>query len=68
MTKEELEKYTEQYCMDKFGAKTGNKPVKDALIYGYNLAIQINNVTNQKDQPFCKCGSVKNGGYGENRI
>lgn len=50
MTNEELELYADQYCIDKFGAKTGNKTVRDALIDGYNLALRIHDVVGQNEQ------------------
>lgn len=50
MTNEELELYADQYCIDKFGAKTGNKYVRDALIDGYNLALRIHNVVGRNEQ------------------
>lgn len=60
MTNEELELYADQYCIDKFGAKTGNKYVRDALIDGYNLALRIHGVVEQSEQLVCPCcGSDK---------
>jgi len=50
MTKEELEIYADQYCIGKFGAKTGNKSVRDALIDGYNLALRIHAVVGRSEQ------------------
>ena len=37
--------YADQYCIDRFGAKTGNKAVRDALIDGYNLALGMHDVS-----------------------
>lgn len=60
MTNEELELYADQYCIDKFGAKTGNKAVRDALIDGYNLALR--KLWEQFPRPHglieCECGTV----------
>jgi hypothetical protein len=39
MTKEELEDYADKYLLERFGAKTGNNHVRQALIDGYNLGI-----------------------------
>ena len=35
MELKEIKSKAEQYCLDKFGAKTGNKPVLDGFMAGY---------------------------------
>jgi len=40
MTKEELESYADKYLTERFGAKTGNNYVRQAMLDGYNLALR----------------------------
>lgn len=37
MTKSDIEKLADEYCTKKFGSITGNKPVRDAFIEGFEL-------------------------------
>jgi len=39
MTKLEIEKLAEKYCIDKYGTPMGNKPSWDAFIAGFELAL-----------------------------
>jgi hypothetical protein len=39
MTPKELEEYIDNYLIERFGAKTGNNDVRQALLDGYNLAL-----------------------------
>lgn len=45
MTKEELESYADKYLTERFGAKTGNNYVRQALLDGYNLALRKGDIS-----------------------
>jgi hypothetical protein len=50
MTKEELENYADKYLTERFGAKTGNASVRQALLDGYSLALRIHDVVGRSEQ------------------
>jgi hypothetical protein len=56
MTKEELENYADKYLTERFGAKTGNAYVRQALLDGYSLALHIHDVAGRSEQ-LCSCSS-----------
>jgi len=59
MTKEELENYADKYLTERFGAKTGNDFVRQALLDGYSLALSIHDVVGRSEELKClDCGST----------
>jgi NMD protein affecting ribosome stability and mRNA decay len=48
VNEQELKEYVDNYLKERFGATTGNNPVREALIHGYYLGLKWNPITEEK--------------------